>query len=147
MTLLLAGMSDFITRALFTITAHARILISTGLPSTVFTESTLTAYPDITRPVLEIVRRKDRLRFPESPESRESAYFFESLGFTVASGVPNSYFAEFQKLLRERSKRTTRQEGLRRADDVRSSRRRRIALNHRAGHDGKAGLTNSRAPL
>lgn len=48
------------------------------------------------RPVLEIVRRKDRLRFPESPEAKPVSYYFESLDFPVADRALNSYFAEFE---------------------------------------------------
>ena len=33
------------------------------------------------RPVLEIVRKKDRMRFPDSPDGKEVAYHFESLDF------------------------------------------------------------------
>ena len=35
-------------------------------------------------PVLEIVRKKDRLRFPDSPDGKQAAYYFESLDFPVA---------------------------------------------------------------
>ena len=48
--------------------------------------------------VVEIVRRKDRLRFPDSPEAAQPAYFFESLDFPVPSRRLNSYFAEFEGL-------------------------------------------------
>ncbi len=48
------------------------------------------------KPVLEIVRKKDRLRFPDSPEARKVAYYFESLDFPVPNRVLNSYLAEFE---------------------------------------------------
>jgi transcriptional regulator with XRE-family HTH domain len=48
------------------------------------------------KPVLEIVRKRDRLRFPDSPDAAEAAYFFESLDFPVPRRVVNSYFAEFE---------------------------------------------------
>uniref|UniRef100_Q01PI2 Transcriptional regulator, XRE family n=1 Tax=Solibacter usitatus (strain Ellin6076) TaxID=234267 RepID=Q01PI2_SOLUE len=48
------------------------------------------------RPVLEIVRRKDRLRFPDSPDARPVSYHFESLDFPVADRKLNSYLAEFE---------------------------------------------------
>jgi transcriptional regulator with XRE-family HTH domain len=48
------------------------------------------------RPVLEIVRKKDRLRFPDSPDAAQIAYYFESLDFPVADRSLNSYFAEFE---------------------------------------------------
>ena len=47
------------------------------------------------KPVLEIVRKKDRLRFPDSPGARQVAYYFESLDFPVPDRALNSYFAEF----------------------------------------------------
>jgi len=47
------------------------------------------------RPVLEIVRKTDRLRFPESPEAAQVAYYFESLDFSVPNRALNSYLAEF----------------------------------------------------
>jgi transcriptional regulator with XRE-family HTH domain len=46
--------------------------------------------------VLEIVRKKDRLRFPDSPGNRKVAYYFESLDFPVPNRALNSYFAEFE---------------------------------------------------
>jgi transcriptional regulator with XRE-family HTH domain len=48
------------------------------------------------KPVLEIVRRRDRLRFPEAPESRDAAYHFESLDFPVPNRPLNTYYAEFE---------------------------------------------------
>lgn len=50
------------------------------------------------RPVLEIVRKKDRLRFPQSQDAAHVSYYFESLDFPVADRALNSYFAEFQPL-------------------------------------------------
>jgi transcriptional regulator with XRE-family HTH domain len=50
------------------------------------------------RPVLEIVRKRDRLRFPESQDADHVSYHFESLDFPVANRVLNSYFAEFELL-------------------------------------------------
>ena len=47
-------------------------------------------------PVLEIVRKKDRLRFPESPDRTPVTYYFESLDFPVPNRRLNSYLAEFQ---------------------------------------------------
>ena len=48
------------------------------------------------RPVLEIVRKDERLRFPESQTADQVSYHFESLDFPVADRVLNSYFAEFE---------------------------------------------------
>jgi transcriptional regulator with XRE-family HTH domain len=53
------------------------------------------------RPVLEIVRRKDRLRFPDSPEAARVTYYFESLDFPVSGRALNSYFAEFETIAEE----------------------------------------------
>jgi len=50
------------------------------------------------KPVLEIVRKRDRLRFPDSPDSAKPAYYFESLDFPVSQRVLNSYLAEFESL-------------------------------------------------
>ncbi|HYI95107.1 MAG TPA: XRE family transcriptional regulator [Bryobacteraceae bacterium] len=48
------------------------------------------------RPILEIVRKKDRLRFPDSPDVAQPAYYFESLDFPVPNRSLNSYLAEFE---------------------------------------------------
>jgi transcriptional regulator with XRE-family HTH domain len=50
------------------------------------------------QPVLEIVRKKDRLRFPELPDAGRIAYHFESLDFPVPDRALNSYFADFEPL-------------------------------------------------
>jgi transcriptional regulator with XRE-family HTH domain len=56
------------------------------------------------RPVLEIVRKKDRLRFPESPDAAKVAYHFESLDFPVTGRALNSYLAEFEPVEAEHSR-------------------------------------------
>ena len=48
--------------------------------------------------VLAIVRKKDRLRFPDSPDARKVAYYFESLDFPVPNRTLNAYLAEFEPL-------------------------------------------------
>ena len=48
------------------------------------------------KPVLGIVRKKDRLRFPDSPDVRKPSYYFESLDFPVPNRALNSYLAEFE---------------------------------------------------
>lgn len=49
------------------------------------------------KPVLSIVRKGDRLRFPDAPGSEKKAdYYFESLDFPVGKRQLNSYFAEFE---------------------------------------------------
>lgn len=50
------------------------------------------------KPVLEIVRRRDRLRFPDMPDASEAAYHFESLDFPIANRPLNSYYAEFEPI-------------------------------------------------
>jgi mannose-6-phosphate isomerase-like protein (cupin superfamily) len=47
------------------------------------------------KPVVGIVRRKDRLRFREKPDTRDVAYEFESLDFPAVERRMNSYLAEF----------------------------------------------------
>src|SRR5271165_7416483 len=48
------------------------------------------------KPILENVRRKDRLRFPDSPDAGKAAYHFESLDFPVPNRELNSYLADFE---------------------------------------------------
>ncbi|MGC9947630.1 MAG: XRE family transcriptional regulator [Bryobacteraceae bacterium] len=47
------------------------------------------------KPMFEIVRRRDRLRFPETPDAREVSYFFENLDFPVANRRFDAYYAQF----------------------------------------------------
>jgi transcriptional regulator with XRE-family HTH domain len=56
------------------------------------------------RPMLEIVRKEDRLRFPESPDATPVAYYFESLDFPVPDRALNAYLAEFEALQAEHSR-------------------------------------------
>ena len=48
------------------------------------------------KPVLEIVRKRERLRFPEAPGRRHPAYYFESLDFLAKNRKLNAYYAEFE---------------------------------------------------
>jgi transcriptional regulator with XRE-family HTH domain len=50
------------------------------------------------KPVLSIVRKAERLRFPEAPEAAVPMYFFESLDFTASKRVLNSYLADFEPI-------------------------------------------------
>jgi transcriptional regulator with XRE-family HTH domain len=50
------------------------------------------------KPVLEIVRKRERVRFPESPDAAQVAYHFESLDFPVPNRALNSYLAEFEPI-------------------------------------------------
>jgi mannose-6-phosphate isomerase-like protein (cupin superfamily) len=47
------------------------------------------------KPTVGIVRRKDRLRFPDQPGSPDVAYQFESLDYTPVERRLNAYYAEF----------------------------------------------------
>lgn len=57
------------------------------------------------RPVVGIVRRKDRLRFREKPDLRDPAYEFESLDFPAAERRMNSYLAAFNPISVEKLRR------------------------------------------
>ena len=50
------------------------------------------------KPVLEIVRKTERMRFPDSPDKKKAAYFFESLDFRVPQPAVTSYLAEFESV-------------------------------------------------
>lgn len=54
------------------------------------------------KPLWEIVRKKDRLRFPDSPGAGKVAYYFESLDFPVTNRELNSYLAEFEPVEADR---------------------------------------------
>lgn len=54
------------------------------------------------KPVLEIMRKRERLRFPEAPDRRDSAYHFESLDFRAENRKLNAYYAEFEAAERSR---------------------------------------------
>jgi transcriptional regulator with XRE-family HTH domain len=47
------------------------------------------------KPMIGIVRRKDRLRFPERPGEQEIAYRFESLDYPASERRLSAYYAEF----------------------------------------------------
>lgn len=47
------------------------------------------------KPVLGVVRKRERIRFPEKASSREPAFHFESLDFTAAERHLNAYLADF----------------------------------------------------
>lgn len=50
------------------------------------------------RRVVAIVRKKDRIRFPERPGSGEVSYFFECLDYPATERKFNTFLAEFQEL-------------------------------------------------
>ena len=43
-----------------------------------------------------VVRKSDRTRFPDVPDSKEPNYFFESLDFASVERRTNAYYVEFQ---------------------------------------------------
>jgi transcriptional regulator with XRE-family HTH domain len=47
------------------------------------------------KPVLEIVRKCQRMRFPDSPDEKKICFHFESLDFRVPQRALSSYLAEF----------------------------------------------------
>lgn len=48
------------------------------------------------KPLLEIVRKSGRIRFPDSPGGKKPSYYFESLDFPVPQPALTSYLAEFE---------------------------------------------------
>jgi transcriptional regulator with XRE-family HTH domain len=50
------------------------------------------------KPVLEIVRKSERMRFPDSPDEEKICFHFESLDFPVPQRVLSSYLAEFEPM-------------------------------------------------
>ena len=56
------------------------------------------------KPVLEIVRKSERMRFPDSPDAKTVAYYFESLDFSAPRRALNAYLAEFE-LVEEKASR------------------------------------------
>jgi transcriptional regulator with XRE-family HTH domain len=49
----------------------------------------------VTRPAITVVRRAERLRFPDRPREDRPSYFFESLNFPARDRRMNAYLAEF----------------------------------------------------
>jgi transcriptional regulator with XRE-family HTH domain len=47
------------------------------------------------KPLVAIVRKAQRVRFPERPDARDSAYQFESLDYAAVERKFNAYYAEF----------------------------------------------------
>ena len=56
------------------------------------------------RHVVAIARKKERLRFPDSPDRRNMAYNFESLDFKATERTLNAFYAEFEHASPERSR-------------------------------------------
>ena len=56
-------------------------------------------------PVLAVVRRSERQRFPDTPDAEDPAYHFESLDFPVQNRRLNAYFAEFHAVAADKVRR------------------------------------------
>jgi transcriptional regulator with XRE-family HTH domain len=56
------------------------------------------------RRVVALVRKKDRLKFPERPDTGDVSYFFECLDYPASEPKINTYLAEFQELPAARAK-------------------------------------------
>ena len=56
------------------------------------------------RHVVAIVRKKDRIRFPERPGGGEVSYWFESLDFMATERRLNAFLAEFQSVASEKQR-------------------------------------------
>lgn len=54
------------------------------------------------RHVVSIVRKKERLRFPENPGGGPVAYYFESLDFKTTERKLNAFYAEFEEVPAEK---------------------------------------------
>lgn len=54
------------------------------------------------RHVVAVVRKKDRMRFPEQPKVAGASYYFESLDFPATERKLNAYFAEFENVPEEK---------------------------------------------
>lgn len=54
------------------------------------------------RHVVAIVRKKERLRFPENPGGGAVAYQFESLDFKASDRKLNAFYAEFEPVAKEK---------------------------------------------
>jgi transcriptional regulator with XRE-family HTH domain len=50
------------------------------------------------RRILAVAKKKDRLKFPEKPNAKDAAYFFESLDFGAVERKLNAYYAEFRRV-------------------------------------------------
>ncbi len=53
------------------------------------------------RHIVSVVRKDDRLRFPERPNTKDVAYFFESLDFAAPEPKLNAFLADFEHVAPE----------------------------------------------
>ena len=56
------------------------------------------------RRTVSVVRREDRVRFPERPGTQDVPYFFESLDYKANDRKLSGYVAEFQEIPTEKAK-------------------------------------------
>ena len=56
------------------------------------------------RRTVSVVRREDRVRFPERPGTKDVPYFFESLDYKANDRKLSGYVAEFQEIPAEKAK-------------------------------------------
>jgi transcriptional regulator with XRE-family HTH domain len=56
------------------------------------------------RHVVAVAKKRDRQRFPERPGTSEVAYFFETLDYGATPRKLNAYYADFQKIAKEKLK-------------------------------------------
>ena len=52
--------------------------------------------PDTERPLVAVVRKAERVRFPEKPGRASTAFFFESLDYPVSNRKLNGYYVEME---------------------------------------------------
>jgi transcriptional regulator with XRE-family HTH domain len=57
------------------------------------------------RPLLAVVRKKDRQRFPERQGEKQPSYWFESLDFPAVDRKLHAYYVEFEEVAPERIRR------------------------------------------
>src|SRR4029077_11226268 len=56
------------------------------------------------RRVVSVVRKEERVRFPERPGTQDVQYFFESLDYRATERKLSAYVAEFQEMAPEKLK-------------------------------------------
>ena len=56
------------------------------------------------RHVVAVAKKRDRQRFPERPGAPEVSYFFETLDYGATPRKLNAYYADFQKIAKEKLK-------------------------------------------
>jgi len=56
------------------------------------------------RHVVAVAKKQDRQRFPERPGTSEVSYFFETLDYGATPRKLNAYYADFQKIAKEKLK-------------------------------------------